>query len=76
MMVVVWVHRANLWTDQANYLPLYVRTDTHVDVLIAGSLLGLLTLWGVLRVGEGRWLRLHAGRDRGAGGGELLLRDR
>lgn len=60
IMVAVWVHRANLWTDQANYLPLYVRTDTRVDVLVAGSLLGLLTLWGVLRVGEGRWLRAPA----------------
>ena len=60
LMVAVWVHRANLWTDQAHYLPLYVRTDTRVDVLVAGSLLGLLTLWGVLRVGEARWLRLPA----------------
>ncbi len=60
LMVAVWVHRANLWTDQAHYLPLYLRTDTRVDVLVAGSLLALLTLWGLLRVGEGRWLRAPA----------------
>ena len=60
VMVVVWVHRAQMWTDQAHYLPLYVRTDTRVDVIIAGSVLGLLAAWGELKVGHGRWLRVPA----------------
>ncbi len=59
-MVATWVHRAALWTDQAHYLPLYLRTDTRLDVILAGSILGLLAAWGRLRVGEGRWLRLPA----------------
>lgn len=59
-MVVIWIQRAAMWTDQAHYLPLYLRTDTRVDVLLAGSILGLLAAWGGLRVGSARWLRLPA----------------
>lgn len=60
LMVVVWVHRAQMWTDQAHYLPLYLRTDTRVDVLLAGSILGLLAAWGNLWRVDGRWLRVPA----------------
>lgn len=60
VMVVVWVHRAAMWTDQAHYLPLYLRTDTRVDVLVAGSILGLLAAWGNLSRIDGRWLRVPA----------------
>lgn len=59
-MVVVWVHRAAMWTDQAHYLPLYLRTDTRIDVIIAGSILGLLTAWNGTPLRNGRWLRLPA----------------
>ena len=59
-MVVVWVRRAQMWTDQAHYLPLYLRTDTRVDVLLAGSILGLLAAWGHLWRIDGRWLRAPA----------------
>ncbi len=60
LMVAIWVHRAAMWTDQAHYLPLYLRTDTRVDVILAGSILGLLAAWGLLRVGSARWLRAPA----------------
>lgn len=56
-IVAVGVHRALMWTDQAHYLPLYLRTDTRLDVILAGCLLGLLHHWGRLD-GVGRWLRI------------------
>lgn len=59
-MVVVWVHRASMWTDQAHYLPLYLRTDTRIDVILAGCVLGLLAAWGWLRPAHSRWLRVAA----------------
>lgn len=59
-MAVVWVRRAELWTDQAHYLPLYVGTTTRIDVLVAGSLLGMLAAWRRLPVGRARWLRPFA----------------
>jgi peptidoglycan/LPS O-acetylase OafA/YrhL len=57
-MVAVAVHRSVLWTDQAHYLPLYLRTDTRIDVVLAGCLLGMLVHWGWWRTA--RWLRLPA----------------
>ena len=57
-MVAVSVHRSLLWTDQAHYLPLYLRTDTRIDVVLAGCVLGLLVHWGWWR--SARWLRLPA----------------
>lgn len=57
-MVAVAVHRSLLWTDQAHYLPLYLRTDTRIDVVLAGCVLGMLVHWGWWR--SARWLRLPA----------------
>jgi peptidoglycan/LPS O-acetylase OafA/YrhL len=54
-IVAVWWHRADVWVDQANYLPVYVGTDTRIDVLLAGSVLGLLAAWGRLHPAVGRW---------------------
>lgn len=55
LIVGVWWHRADVWIDQANYLPVYVGTDTRIDVLLAGSILGLLAAWGRLSPSVGRW---------------------
>jgi peptidoglycan/LPS O-acetylase OafA/YrhL len=60
LMVAVWVHRAAMWTDQAHYLPLYLRTDTRIDVILAGCLLGLATAWGWVGPAWGRALRIPA----------------
>lgn len=57
-MVGVALHRAALWTDQAHYLPLYLRTDTRIDVVLAGCVLGMLVHWGWWR--SAVWLRLPA----------------
>ena len=57
MAVVSW-HRAALWTDQAHYLPLYLRTDTRIDVILAGCLLGCAVAWGWVGPAFGRALRL------------------
>ncbi|MEO6988116.1 MAG: acyltransferase [Aquihabitans sp.] len=57
-MVAISVRRAQMWTDQAHFQPLYLGTDTRIDVLLAGSLLGLLAAWGHLRRMEGHWLRV------------------
>ncbi|MBX3313445.1 MAG: acyltransferase [Actinobacteria bacterium] len=56
-LVILWVwwHRADVWVDQAHYLSVYVGTDTRIDVLLAGSVLGLLAAWGDLRPSIGRW---------------------
>lgn len=59
-MVLVWVHRAAIWTDKAHFLPLAIRTDTRIDVIIAGSILGLLTAWYGTPLRNGRWLRVPA----------------
>ena len=47
-IVAVSLHRAAMWTDQAHYLPLYLRTDTRIDVILAGCALGLVASWGWL----------------------------
>ena len=60
VMAVVWVQRAQRWTDQAHFQPLYLGTDTRIDVLLAGSILGLLAAWGDLWRVDGRWLRVPA----------------
>lgn len=57
VMVAVWVRRAQMWTDQAHFQRLYLGTDTRIDVLLAGSILGLLAAWGDLWRVDGRWLR-------------------
>jgi len=46
-----------MWTDQAHYLPLYLRTDTRIDVILAGCVLALLVHHGAL-AGPARWLRI------------------
>lgn len=60
VMVVVWVSRAQRWTDQAHFQPLYLGTVSRIDVLLAGSILGLLAAWGHLWRVDGRWLRVPA----------------
>lgn len=57
-MGLVALHRANMWTDQAHYLPLYIRTDTRIDVVLAGCALAMAQHWGYVR--SGRWLRVPA----------------
>lgn len=65
-MVVIAAHRAAMWTDQAHYLPLYLRTDTRLDVILAGCLLAMVVHWGWVR--SGRWLRVP-----GVGGAAFLV---
>lgn len=54
----VGVHRAIMWTDQDHYLPLYLRTDTRIDVILVGCVVGMTVHWGWWR--SARWLRLPA----------------
>jgi peptidoglycan/LPS O-acetylase OafA/YrhL len=58
-MAAVAVHRASLWTDQAGYLPLYVRTDTRLDVLLAGCVLALVVHGGYDALIRGRLAALR-----------------
>jgi peptidoglycan/LPS O-acetylase OafA/YrhL len=57
-VVAVAVHRSRMWTDQAHFLPLYVRTDTRADVVLLGCLGALAVSWGWLGRAAGRRLRL------------------
>lgn len=60
VIVAVGLHRAAMWTDQAHYLPLYLRTDTRIDVILVGCLLAMF-LQRAQRtgpLGTARWLRL------------------
>lgn len=56
-VAAVGLHRAAMWTDQESYLPLYLRTDTRIDVILVGCILGILAHHRDLS-GRGRWLRL------------------
>ena len=37
-----------MWTDQAHFLPLYIRTDTRADVILLGCLGAMAVSWGWL----------------------------
>ena len=52
-VVAIAVHRAMLWDDGANWLELFVRTDTRADALLIGALLASLWVRGVTPV---RWV--------------------
>jgi len=52
------VHRWRMWTDQAHFLPLSVRTDTRADVILLGCLGALLCAWGRIGAATGRRLRI------------------
>ena len=56
-VVAVGVHRARMWTGQANFLPLYVRTDTRADVILMGCLGAMAVSWGWLRAEAAKRLR-------------------
>jgi len=59
-VVVVAVHRWRMWTGQAHFLALYVRTDTRADVILLGCLGALAVSWGWLDRTAGKRLRLAA----------------
>lgn len=57
---VLAVRRSHLWTTQDEFLRLYVGTDTRLDGLLIGCILGLASVWGWLTPRLGRALRLPA----------------
>lgn len=57
-VVAVAVHRWRMWTDQAHFLPLYIRTDTRADVILLGCLGALAVSWGWLGPAAGRRMRI------------------
>ncbi len=59
-VVAIAVHRWRMWTDEAHFLPLYVRTDTHSDVILLGCLGALICSWGWVGATTGRRLRVPA----------------
>jgi peptidoglycan/LPS O-acetylase OafA/YrhL len=56
-VVVVAVHRGRMWTGQADFLPLYIRTDTRADVILLGCLGAMANSWGWLDGVARRWMR-------------------
>jgi len=56
-VVAVGVHRARMWTGQADFLPLYIRTDTRADVILLGCLGGMAVSWGWLKQTARKWMR-------------------
>jgi len=58
--VAVGVHRWRMWTNQAHFLPLYIRTDTRADVILLGCLGAMAVTWGWIGPAAGRRLRLPA----------------
>jgi peptidoglycan/LPS O-acetylase OafA/YrhL len=59
-VVAVAVHRWRMWTDQAHFLPLYIRTDTRADVILLGCLGAMAVVWGWVGPAAGRRLRVPA----------------
>ena len=56
-VVAVAVHRWRMWTGQANFLPLYIRTDTRADVILLGCLGAMAVSWGWLNHVARTWMR-------------------
>jgi peptidoglycan/LPS O-acetylase OafA/YrhL len=52
--------RWHMWTDQAHFLPVYLRTDTHADGILLGCLAALACAWGWVGPRAGRRLRIPA----------------
>lgn len=59
-VVLVAVHRWRMWTGQAHFLALYIRTDTRADVILLGCLGAMAVSWGWLNPGAGKRLRVPA----------------
>ncbi|HTK16387.1 MAG TPA: acyltransferase [Acidimicrobiia bacterium] len=58
--VAVAVHRWRMWTGQAHFLALYVRTDTRADVILLGCLGAMAVSWGWLDRAAAQRLRVLA----------------
>jgi peptidoglycan/LPS O-acetylase OafA/YrhL len=56
--VAVAVHRWRMWTGQAHFLALYVRTDTRADVILLGCLGAMAVSWGWLDRAAAKRLRV------------------
>lgn len=60
LLLGVTLRRSALWTDQEQFLPLYIGTLTRLDGVLIGCTLGLASAWGWLTPQVGRALRLPA----------------
>ena len=56
-VIAVGIHRARMWTGQADFLPLYIRTDTRADTILLGCLGAMGVTWGWLQQVSRKWMR-------------------